>query len=163
MIKDALSQRQATGDDLDLLESATVGSSSTVSAGGLLPRSGGTGLGSGLLPSNKSFEMGSRKSTTAGAGLGGTIVKAEFSDMFLRQDQLEGDNNSSSNLAKVSASCECLCVWDICSNYSVSVGILFVRRLRRWQRRSDCRSFRVRRSSLPCSSSRHSSSPLQPL
>ena len=94
----------------------------------LLPRSGGTGLGSGLLPSNKSFEMGGRKSTTAGAGLGGTIVKAEFSDMFLRQDQLEGDSNSSSNLAKVSAIVSA-CVYVIfvlITLYYVSTGILCV-------------------------------------
>ena len=99
-----------------------------MSAGVLLPRSGGTGLGSGLLPSNKSFEMGGRKSTTAGAGLGGTIVKAEFSDMFLRQDQLEGDSNSSSNLAKVSAIVSA-CVYVIfvlITLYYVSTGILCV-------------------------------------
>lgn len=107
MIKDVFSgSGKGYGDDLDLLESATVGAGtgstleslggkyvSSASAGAGMSRSAGGG-GAGLLPSSKSFEV--RKS---GAG-GGTIVKAEFQDMFFRQDAPDGEANNL-NLAKV--------------------------------------------------------------
>jgi hypothetical protein len=41
---------------------------------------------------------------TGGGGAGGTIVKAEFSDMFFRQDAPDGDANNL-NLAKVRTLC----------------------------------------------------------
>ena len=106
------------GDDLDLLESATVGAggvssgvsleslggkySSSASAGAGMSRyaaSGSASSGGGssglMLPSSKSFEV--RKSGGAG---GGTIVKAEFQDMFFRNDAPDGEANNI-NLAKV--------------------------------------------------------------
>jgi hypothetical protein len=51
----------------------------------------------------------SRGGAAGGAGGGGTIVKAEFQDVFFRQDTPDGDANNL-NLAKVSAT---LCAWYI--------------------------------------------------
>jgi hypothetical protein len=134
-LKDGLSAK-GYGDDLDLLESSTVGAgdsndadtcassssakystagylaSSTAGAGAT--RSAGssasTGTSSGgLLPSSRSAYEVVRKGSvggTGGGGAGGTIVKAEFSDMFFRQDAPDGDANNL-NLSKVLALNSC--------------------------------------------------------
>jgi hypothetical protein len=113
LLKDGLSQSgKQYGDDLDLLESATVGAgdedecdddnedgggsakylmSATAGPGMTRPGAGAVGAGSG----------GKAQSRGGAAGGGGTIVKAEFQDVFFRQETPDGDANNL-NLAKVS-------------------------------------------------------------
>lgn len=142
-LKDGLSMSaKGYGDDMDLLESATVGAgdhgdglddrsgkftvaylTSSTAAAGATRGSSGTGGGGGtggLLPSTKSAYEMSRKGSTStssgggtgtGSGTGATIVKAEFSDMFFRQETPDGDANNL-NLSKVCLACAPLCIDD---------------------------------------------------